>query len=136
MKLHSIYLFRYIVFSLGNVYNIIALSSTDGKAGDRSMLSLCMSCDIRAVHSTERLPLKTALRRRPVENQGSLIPMHKLCFLVFLIFIYYIYTHVGMCLPWHTCGGQRPTCGSWFLCFTLLVPGTELRSSDSKSLTQ
>lgn len=133
MKLHSIYLFRYhIVFYLGNVYNNMALSSTDGNAGDRSVLSLCMSCDITAVHSIERLPMKTALRRHPTENQSSLTPMHNICFLVFLIFIYYIYTHVGMCLLWHTCGGQRPTCGSWFFSFILSVPGTELRSSDSK----
>lgn len=81
MKLHSIYLFRYhIVFYLGNVYNIMALSSNDGKAGAWSMLSLCVSCDLTAVHSIKRLPVKAALRGHSMENQGSLTPMHKLWF--------------------------------------------------------
>lgn len=62
MKWHSIYLFRdHIVFYPGDVYNIIALSSPDGKTGDRSMLSPCVSCDRTVIHSTERLPMKTAV---------------------------------------------------------------------------
>jgi hypothetical protein len=34
----------------------------------------------------------------------------------------------GICVPEHTCGGQRASCGSQFFLSTLWVPGINLRS--------
>lgn len=120
MKLHSIYLFRYhIVFYLGNVYNNMALSSTDGNAGDRSVLSLCMSCDITAVHSIERLPMKTDGTETPShgESRPPYTNAQPLFFSISNIYLSHLYTcgHV-LCRGTHVeVRGQLVGVGSFLL---------------------
>lgn len=93
MKLHSIYLFRYhIVFYLGNVYNNMALSSTDGSAGDRSVLSLCMSCDINAVHSIERCLWKGTETPSHGESRLPYTNAQPLFFSISNIYLLHLYT--------------------------------------------
>jgi hypothetical protein len=38
---------------------------------------------------------------------------------LFIIAIVYVFMSVGMCMPYHICGGKRMTFGSWFYTSTM-----------------
>ena len=47
-------------------------------------------------------------------------------YFLFDFLLYLFIYHKGTCASWHTCKGQRTTCGAQFSHATLLIPGTEL----------